>query len=161
MYIWTGSTGAASVLLRARCTCYFDRLLDLYVTILRCYKDTYVSFFPGTARLIWMALKVTPATKQWLLKMCHLRYSLRFFLFHRKAVFCSYLKIFKFLCFLLSHNLPYLWHDECYAYKTGCILNNLLNHNSLSHQTWPIDRNKQGQWFSGIFWTIWRTGAKL
>ena len=37
----------------------------------------------------------------------------------------------------------------------------LLNNNSLSHQTWPIDRSKQGQLFSGIFWTVWRTGAKF
>ena len=33
-----------------------------------------------------------------------------------------------------------------------------LNH---THYTWPIDRYKQGQYFSGIFWTIWRTGAKF
>ena len=31
----------------------------------------------------------------------------------------------------------------------------LLNCNSLTHQTWLIDRYMQGQWFSGIFWTIW------
>ena len=38
----------------------------------------------------------------------------------------------------------------------------LLNHNSLSHQTWPIDRYKEGESFSGIFWTgIWRIGAKV
>ena len=37
----------------------------------------------------------------------------------------------------------------------------LLNHNSVSHPTWPIDRYKQGQYFSAIFWTIWRTGATL
>ena len=37
----------------------------------------------------------------------------------------------------------------------------LLNHNSLSHQTWPVDRYKPGQYFSRIFWTIWRTGAKF
>ena len=36
-----------------------------------------------------------------------------------------------------------------------------LNYNSLAHQTWPIDRYKQGQWFSGIFWRIWRTGTKF
>ena len=35
----------------------------------------------------------------------------------------------------------------------------LSNHNSLIHQTWSIDRYKQGQYFSEIFWTIWRTGA--
>ena len=32
-------------------------------------------------------LKVTPATKQWLL--CHLRRKLRIFLFHREIIFCS------------------------------------------------------------------------
>ena len=37
----------------------------------------------------------------------------------------------------------------------------LLNHNSLSYQTWPIDRYKQKQYFSEIFWMIWRTGAKF
>ena len=38
----------------------------------------------------------------------------------------------------------------------------LLNHNnSLSHQTWPNDRYKQEQQFSGIVWKIWRTGDKF
>ena len=37
----------------------------------------------------------------------------------------------------------------------------LLNCNSLSHQTLPINRYKLGQKLSGIFWTIWRTGAKF
>ena len=37
----------------------------------------------------------------------------------------------------------------------------LLNHNSSSHQTWSVDRYKQGQLFSAIFRTIGRTGAKL
>ena len=37
----------------------------------------------------------------------------------------------------------------------------LLNHNSISHHTWPTNRYKQGQYFSAIFWTIWRTGAKF
>ena len=37
----------------------------------------------------------------------------------------------------------------------------LLSHNSLTHQTWSIDRYKQGQYFSEIFWIIWRTWAKL
>ena len=36
-----------------------------------------------------------------------------------------------------------------------------LNHNSLSHQTWPTDRYKQEKWFSGIFWSIGRTRAKF
>ena len=37
----------------------------------------------------------------------------------------------------------------------------LLNHNSLSHQSWSTDRYKQGQYFSEIFWTIWRTGVEF
>ena len=37
----------------------------------------------------------------------------------------------------------------------------LLSHDSLSHLTWSIDRYKQGHKFSGIFWTIWRSGAKF
>ena len=37
----------------------------------------------------------------------------------------------------------------------------LLNHNSLRHQSWSIDRCKQGQYFSEIFWTIQKTGAKF
>ena len=37
----------------------------------------------------------------------------------------------------------------------------LLNHNSLTHQSWSINRYKQGEYFSEIFWTIWRTGAKF
>ena len=36
-----------------------------------------------------------------------------------------------------------------------------LNHNSFTHQTWSIYRYKQGECFSKIFWTIWRTGAKF
>ena len=37
----------------------------------------------------------------------------------------------------------------------------LLNHNSLTHPTWSVDRCKQGQYFCENFWTIWRTGAKF
>ena len=33
----------------------------------------------------------------------------------------------------------------------------LLNNNSLTHQNWSINRYKQGQYFSEVFWTIWRT----
>ena len=47
-------------------------------------------------------------------------------------------------------------------HETGCIFwICLLNHRSLSHETWTIGRYKQGQSFSGILWTIWRTGAKF
>ena len=37
----------------------------------------------------------------------------------------------------------------------------LLNRNSLTYQTWSIDRYKQGQYFSGTFWITWKTGAKF
>ena len=37
----------------------------------------------------------------------------------------------------------------------------LLKYNSLSHQTRPADRYKQEQWFLGIFWALWKTGAKF
>ena len=44
----------------------------------------------------------------------------------------------------------------------GAFLNiYILNHNSLTHQTWSIDRCKQGQYFSKIFWVIQKTGAKF
>ena len=37
----------------------------------------------------------------------------------------------------------------------------LLKHNSLRHQTWPVDRYKLEKKFPGSFWTTWRTGGKL
>ena len=37
----------------------------------------------------------------------------------------------------------------------------LLNHNSFSHHTCSTDRYEQAQYFSGIFWKMWRTGAKF
>ena len=44
------------------------------------------------------SLKVTSATKQYLLKMYHLRHRLRFFLFRRKVIFRSGgIKVFVFL----------------------------------------------------------------
>ena len=53
-------------------------------------------------------------------------------------------------------------------YSSFCIFNHLMiyqicdvmmNITTLSHQTWLTDRYKQGQYFSRIFWTIWRTEA--
>ena len=37
----------------------------------------------------------------------------------------------------------------------------LLNHNSITYQTWSFDRYKQGQYFSKTVWKISRTGAKF
>ena len=48
------------------------------------------------------------------------------------------------------------------VHETWCIFwQYLLNHNSLSHQTWPIDRYKNRQYFSEILWAIWNTRAKF
>ena len=37
----------------------------------------------------------------------------------------------------------------------------ILSRNSLTHETWSIDKYKQEKYFSEIFWTIWRTRAKF
>ena len=37
----------------------------------------------------------------------------------------------------------------------------ILSHDSLTHQTWSIDRYKQEKYFCEFFWTIWRTKAKF
>ena len=60
--------------------------------------------------------------------------------------FCSILNIFKFLYF--NHGMNYQICDVMMSISTWYRLHfwiYLLNHNSLSHQTWPNDRNKQGQ----------------
>ena len=62
--------------------------------------------------------------------------------FSRYSSFCGF-----------SHNLAILWQGTFWIY--------LLNHYSLTHQTWSIGRSKQGQYFPETFWTIWRTGAKF
>ena len=93
--------------------------------------------------------------------MCHLRHRLRIVLFHRKVMFRSPdNQVFVFVTILWFAKSVTSWW--ILVYKTGCIFwIYLLNHNSLTHQTWPIDRYKEGQYFSEIFWTIWRTGAKF
>ena len=56
MFIWTGSTGSTSLLLRKVYSLFW--LHDFSVTIPRCYKDVYInSFFPRTARL-WNSLPI-------------------------------------------------------------------------------------------------------
>ena len=72
----------------------------------------------------------------------------------------SVLKIFNFLYF--NHPMIYQICDAMMSITTWERVHfwiYLLNHNSLSHQTWSIDRYKQGSQFSGTFWTIWRTGV--
>ena len=92
--------------------------------------------------------------------MCHLRHRLKFFCFIEKL--CSVLEIFEFLYF--NHPMIYQICDVMMSISTWDRLHlwiYLLNHNSLTHHTWWIDRYKQGQYFSEIFWTIRRTGVKF
>ena len=37
----------------------------------------------------------------------------------------------------------------------------LLNHNSLTHQIWSLNRHKQGEYFPEIFWIISKAGAEF
>ena len=93
--------------------------------------------------------------------MCHLKHILRIFLFRRKIIFHSQdIQVFVLL------NIPWftksLTSRWLLVHETGCILGAyLLNHKSWSHQTWPVDRYKQGQWFSVIVWTVWETKARF
>ena len=94
--------------------------------------------------------------------MCHLRHRLRIFLFHRK-VYVSFSRYSSFCVF--KHPMIY---KICYNIMMSIISCDrvhfwihLLNRNLLSHGTRPINRCKLGQRFSGIFWIIWRTGAKF
>ena len=93
--------------------------------------------------------------------MCHLRYRLRIFLFHGKVMFRSR-DILSFCIF--NHPMIYQICDVILSISTWDRLHfwiYLLNHHSLTHQTWSIDRHKQGQYFPEIFWRILRTGAKF
>ena len=92
--------------------------------------------------------------------MFHLRHRLRFFLFYRKVIFRS--QDIQVFC-VFNHPMIYQIFDIMMSIGTWDrtpFWIYLLSHNS-SHQTWPADRYKQGQYFSGIFWTIWRTRAKF
>ena len=86
--------------------------------------------------------------------MFHRRHRLRTLLFHRKVMFRSWdIQVFVLLTIQWLTKSVTSWWVSVWIY--------LLNHNSLTHQTWPIDRYKQGKYFFEIFWTIWRTGAKF
>ena len=91
--------------------------------------------------------------------MYDLSHRLIIFLFRRKVVFRSQdIQVFVFLAIPRFRKSVTPWW--VLVYETGCIFwIYLLNHNSLTHQTWSIYRYKQGEYFSEIFWTIWRTGA--
>ena len=91
---------------------------------------------------------------------CHLRHKLRIFLFHRKVMFCSGdIQVFLFLTVPWFIKSVTSW--LVLVHEAMCIFEYILNHNSLMHQTCSIDKFKQGQYFSEIFWMIWRTKAKF
>ena len=76
-----------------------------------------------------------------------------------KNVFVSKKIYFPFSrCSSFNHLMIY---QICDVPMMMSILNISLNHNSLTHQTWSIKRYKQAKYFTEIFWTIWRTGAKF
>ena len=85
----------------------------------------------------------------------------KFFLFHSKFMFCSqdiqvflfynYTMIYQIFDVMISISIWGRLHFWVYC----------LNYNSLTLQTWSIDRYKQGEYFSKILWTIWRTGANF
>ena len=100
-------------------------------------KDVFAEFCQQISKF-WL-LKDTSATKQKLLKMCHLRHWLRIFLLHRKVMFRSRdVQLFVFLTILwFSKSVMSWWVCTRDRVHFGIYL---FNHNSLTHQTWPIYR---------------------
>ena len=91
--------------------------------------------------------------------MCHL-WQVKNCLFGRNIMFRSQdIQFFLFVTITWFTKSVTSWW--VLVHKTRCICEYFLSHNSLSNQTWSIDRYKRGQRCSGIFWTIWRTGAKF
>ena len=82
------------------------------------------------------------------------------FLFRTKVMFHSRdIQVFVFLTFpWFTESVTPWW---VLAHKTVHFWIYLLNYNSITHQTRSIDRYRQGQYFSEIFRTIGRTGAKF
>ena len=93
--------------------------------------------------------------------MYHLKHRFRFFSFRRK----SYVPFSRYSSFcIFNHSMIYQICDVMMSISAWGRVHfwiYLLNNNSLSHQTWPVDRYKQGQYFSGILWTIWRSGLNF
>ena len=92
--------------------------------------------------------------------MCHLRHTLKFFLFHRKVIFCSQ----DIQALYFNHSMIYQICDVMMIISTWDRVHfeiYLLNHKSLTLHAWSIDGYNQGQYFCDIFWTNWMTGAKF
>ena len=87
---------------------------------------------------------------------------LTIFLFHRKVMFRSWdIQVFVFLTMPCFTKSVMSWWVLISTWDMVHFWIYLLNHNSLTHQIWSINRYKKGQYFSRIFWMIWRTGVKL
>ena len=88
--------------------------------------------------------------------MCHLRHRLRIFLFDKRIMVHSRdIQVFVFLtiwCFTKSVMAWWVLVHEAQCFNIFW---------TTTHQTWSIDRHKQGQYFSEIIWAIQKTGAKF
>ena len=61
--------------------------------------------------------------------------------------------------------------QKIFIFRVGCPITGEFNflgrgwypsaHYALTHYSWMIDRRKEGQYFSEIFWVIQKTGAKF
>ena len=92
--------------------------------------------------------------------MFQLRQRLRIFLFCRKVMLRSQdIQVFVFLTILIFQICDVMMSIS--TWDTVHFFIYLLNHNSLTYQTWSFDRCKQGQYFSKIAWKISTTGAKF
>ena len=88
------------------------------------------------------------------------RQRLRIFLFCRKVMLRSQdIQVFVFLTILIFQICDVMMRIS--TWDTVHFLIYLLNHNSLTYQTWSFNRYKQGQYFSKIVWKISKTGAKF
>ena len=83
------------------------------------------------------------------------------FLFRRKIIFGSQ-DIQGFVFLTIPWFTKYVTSWWVLVHETWCIFDMvyLLNHNSLIHHMWSIDRYKPAQYFSESFWTIWWTEVK-
>ena len=92
--------------------------------------------------------------------MFQLRQRLRIFLFCRKVMLRSQdIQVFVFLTILIFQICDVM--KSISTWDTVHFLIYLLNHNSLTYQTWSFNRYKQGQYFSKIVLKNSRAGAKF
>ena len=93
--------------------------------------------------------------------MCHLKAQIKNFFISKK----NYVPLSRYSSFyIFNHPLIYQISDVTMSISTWDKVHfwiYLLNHKSWSHQTWPVDRYKQGKNFSVIFSTIWETGDRF